>query len=772
MTALWRKARADLWGRRWQSLLILSTVGAAAALLYLGLLALTTATSPFDRLMERTNGAHAYFLLDGPDGGAAMARQVAADQEVLVSELRPVYGAELIVESDEGNPGLLLMPVAEDQPAVLGWALVAGRNPAGSGEGVLAVSVARRFGIEPGSVVRITTPTGPRSLTVVGLAADATSCPYPTCSPQNLVVRPDTFADLTRGDSGRGALLGVRLRNPDQADRFISRALKHAGTVRVDASISWLSVRLGVQLLQGLSTLSLLIFAVTAMAAGALITVNLISGAVLKQFREIAVLKVLGFTARQVQALFAGQNMVLGAAGGVLGVAAGHGIALRTMTAAAENLGNPSLLRFHWPAAATVLAVILAVSGGVALLAAWPAVTARPAAALRDGFAAPRAGVPLPVRWLTRLRAPVPVILGVKDVSARPGRAALTVLSLMLCLLTVGLSAGVGSLTRAISSDLDLLGVPYDLVAGARDVPGPAVERLARELEGVESVASKLVLDVRGVEQEHVFRLEAMTGDWAAMPWQVTQGRLVEAPGEIMLAPGAMRRLGVTVGDRLRLEVAGREVEWTVVGEVRNPMELGQRSMALLESVAPLVAEAAPNQVIIRLRPGVDPAAIRQALLDRTDGKLSVLQMRTIIAGGFLTDLLDQVRVLALLMAAIAALSMLNTALLTAREQMREAGIRKALGMTPLQVLGAVAAGGAWLGLVGVLLGVPLSLGATQLLVNQVAEALAYGNVAPAPSFGLVVLLTAGGVVLCSLSAVPAALWAGRLPTAAALRAE
>src|SRR4030095_11799234 len=65
---------------------------------------------------------------------------------------------------------------------------------------------------------------------------------------------------------------------------------------------------------------------------------------------------------------------------------------------------------------------------------------------------------------------------------------------------------------------------------------------------------------------------------------------------------------------------------------------------------------------------------------------------------------------LTLLVTAVAALGVFNTALLNAREQTREIGILKTIGMTPRQVRGMVIASLAGLGALTGLLATPLGL--------------------------------------------------------------
>jgi ABC-type lipoprotein release transport system permease subunit len=286
------KGWADLWGRRWQSIVIVVTVAAAAALLYIGLVSFSAVSSPYDRLMDRTNGPHATFFLGGPDRGAAMAGRLAVEPGVTAAELRDAFETYLVIPGNESNAGVLVTSLSQSAPALMGYEIVAGRDLSdGPGEGVLGVSLARNFGIHAGDTVQVAGPDGAHPLKVVGLSADPIFCPYPSCVPQSLFVRPATFATVVGAAPGRIGLFGVRLADPASADRFVSRALKDAGETKVHVGFSWLTMRSGNQLMQGVGVMSLMVVALTAIIAAALMTANIIGGAVLGQYREIAVLK-------------------------------------------------------------------------------------------------------------------------------------------------------------------------------------------------------------------------------------------------------------------------------------------------------------------------------------------------------------------------------------------------------------------------------------------------------------------------------------------------
>ena len=106
----------------------------------------------------------------------------------------------------------------------------------------------------------------------------------------------------------------------------------------------WRDVREAYLFSAQLNALFLTAFGLFALAAAALIMTNSISGAVLAQFRDIGVLKALGFTGGQVAGVYLGQNLVMGAVGGVMGIALGVALAPLPLT----TLARHSMPRRAW----------------------------------------------------------------------------------------------------------------------------------------------------------------------------------------------------------------------------------------------------------------------------------------------------------------------------------------------------------------------------------------------------------------------------------------
>lgn len=774
MMAVIQKAWADLRVRYWQSALILLSVGAAATLLYLGLASLLAASSPYETQMARANGAHAWFYLPTDADGRAAAERLAARPEVAGSIQRPTLRAYLAEAEAARVPWLDVIPLPPGRPDQMGYVLLEGRDLQ-SGDrdgGLVTVSLARYLDLGTGDAMRVQTLDGPRAIRIIGLIADPKTCTFPRCNPQSLYVLEETYLSLAVPPEEQALLLGVWLKDPEAADSFVSRVrAAEAGLLR-EAS-NWLLKQDFYRQDRLFNVVPVLLFGIVAVAAVAMILANIIGGAVLGQFREIAVLKSLGFTGGQVLLLYMSQTVVLGLLGGGLGVVGGHLLTVAAMRPLAHSMGTPDVLGFLPAVAGAVLGIVLAVAALFAALAAWRAVLLRPAAMLAEGFAAPQARVPWVVRILAALRLPAPVLLGVKDAVARPARAAMTVISLIVCLVTIILSLNFPAIADEIMANRELIGINWDVIVQPKQLSLAEAEEVVAALPDLEGYYREVYLGGTVVEQEFDLGVRAVDGDYHRFGFRVLEGRLPEQPGEILLAPRAWERLGASLGDELRLQVGGQGLVVTVVGRYQDQINNGRMALmtfATLDRLGPAKEQGLPL-LRVKLKPEADWMAAHRALLEGTDYRALVfLEEREL--PDFARDVVEMTRLLARAMAGIAGLSIMGAALLTAREQMREVGIRKAIGMTPAQVLGSVTAGGAWFGLVAVAVALPggylLQRGVTAVMAGVMGLA----GMPLALSGGVLLLAGAVGMALAVAAVMPAAVWGARQVTARVLQAE
>ncbi|MFB6715935.1 MULTISPECIES: FtsX-like permease family protein [unclassified Streptomyces] len=131
--------------------------------------------------------------------------------------------------------------------------------------------------------------------------------------------------------------------------------------------------------------------------------------------------------------------------------------------------------------------------------------------------------------------------------------------------------------------------------------------------------------------------------------------------------------------------------------------------------------------------------------------------------------------ILTLMLVAVAALGVLNGALLDTRERIRELGVHKALGMTPRQTITMVITPVVMTGLVAGNPGVPLGVALHGWVIPAMGDSVRLrlpGSVLAVYHGAELLRLALGGLLIAALGALLPAGWAARARTATALRTE
>jgi putative ABC transport system permease protein len=262
-------------------------------------------------------------------------------------------------------------------------------------------------------------------------------------------------------------------------------------------------------------------------------------------------------------------------------------------------------------------------------------------------------------------------------------------------------------------------------------------------------------------------------GDAAWTGYRMISGRWISAGDEVVLPTRLLRSTAKRVGDPLVLRAGQRQVTVHIVGEVFDLDHDGLHVIADGEVVRGLDPDAPPAWFEAAVSPGTDPDAYVNAL----HGVLppGSFAWRQGLQDDTITLFVGLIVTLTMLVVAVAGLGVFNTALLNTREQTREIGILKTIGMTPRQVRFMVLTSLAGLGAVTSVLAMPLGLTAHHGVLNAMASAAVTGLppefVAVFQPVGLGLLAGAGLAIAVVGALVPAG-WAARSRPATAVRAE
>jgi putative ABC transport system permease protein len=775
MSAILRKIKADLLNRRLSVFLVTLTIFASSALLTLTATTLSNMAGVYDRSFAELNGAHLWLYFNRDQVSHSDVARIEGLPGVVAStglQVSQVSRAEL--GSDKVT--ISLRQVGAQQPEVNALRITAGRYLSPDDErGVLVDKhLAGQYNVRPGDTISISTASGYKPLRVVGLALNPTWDTYRVTQPAYLYALDKTFQSLFPDSLAWDWSVGLRLANPDAAPETLASAQAMLRSKAIQDHTDWRNVRDAYMFSAQLNLLFLVTFGLFALAAAVLIMTNSISGAVLAQFRDIGVLKALGFTGRQVAAVYLGQNLVMGLVGSLLGIVAGVALApvplntlLRSLNAAPRLVFDPVLL------AGVGFGVLLVVM--VSTL--WPArrgARVNTIQAITIGYELPSAKPSRLAALARAARLPIPVVIGVKDAFARRGRAAITLISLLVGVMSLVFSFELNSALDGYLRDPSLAGLVYDAWVSREDMSDSAARRILAQAPGVKTVMAHASAKAKTSDGKS-FRVRAQEGDLTQFPYKLEAGRLIntDAEGEAMIGVGLQTWLGLNVGDTLRVTVNDslrQPVEWQVVGVYREPADGGQMAMISLRTLRRVDHTAEPDTYFIRLSPNADLGTLRAYLKSRAGESLTLAVVNT-----QLSDLLQfklTMLTLSVTLSAIALISVFNSSVLNMRERISEVGTFKTLGMTPRQVVTMVLASGGTLGVLAGMIGVPLGVVVVQVALTEMGKLFGFGSFDVRPDWAALLLPALVAVGVGVLGSVVPGRWAARLNVVEVLQYE
>ncbi|MFC7529647.1 FtsX-like permease family protein [Actinoplanes sp. GCM10030250] len=771
MNAVWTAARAAVRRRKLQTFVIFLVVLLSTSTVVVSLALLDAASAPFDRAFAQQKGAHA---IAAYDPGKVTDAQLA--------------GARTGVEAMSGPFGQVVLEPADDRPrpGPNGPMTVAGR--AGPGGEVDQLNLWRgRWPSATGEIVLNETPQtedfalqfideaksvtlGGQAFTVVGWAHSMSGSADGWVTPEQMAaLKPTGTQVLYRftGDVSTKAAVDQRLAG-------VTTGLP-AGALIAAQPYTVLKEQAAAQ--PGTYLPFFGTFGVLGLLVAVIIVGNVVSGAVVSGFRHIGVLKSIGFTPRQVVAVYLTMVTVPAMVAAVLGVVLGTMAAEPMLSDTFQGLGYGDAGVSAWVQIVTPLGV-LALVLLAAMLPARRAHSLSAAEAISAG-AAPRRGRGLRVqRKLSGTRLPRAVSLGLGLPFARPGRTALTMASLLLGVVTVTFAAGLSDSIIRVAEVGDLSGGDIAVRADPLGM-GPVttktdaeVEQMLRGIPGAERVAVVVGREVTRLGDSEPILVNFARGDVAEMGYkdQVLEGRWIEAADEVVAPSQLLNERGLTIGEQLNLEIGGVRSTYTVVGETVRGFPGPDGLFAQWRTFD----NTQPQDFFYQVQ--VTDGTDLDAYIAAVDAAEPGLDAWSNLGGNeFAIVVTTFSTVLGVLLATVAALGVLNTVALNVHDRRRDLGMLKSIGMTPRQVVTMTVTSMAALGVVGGIIGMPLGMAAHGVVVPLAADAAKIrlpDYVLQVWDPGTLALMALSGVLIAVVGALLPARRAARLTIASVLHNE
>jgi putative ABC transport system permease protein len=786
MNAVLTKMLSDIRRRRTQTAVIVIIVVLASCVATMALTLLQEAGGPYDRAFAQQRGAHLVAIYNATRVTPAQLR--AAQHLAGVTAIGGPWPARSVAFASPATAHTALPTkfearvIGRDTPggAVERLRVVAGRWVDSPGQVVLSKKLAGDSGLRIGDRVSALVNHRKIAYVVVGEAVDI-NLPSSWLPQKAWVQSSDPL--VTGGTSPRYYEVAYRFQQASTAGEVAHDLAAVAAPLRSGAlfrSFSWLDARADVNILATLVLTFLLAFSVFALAACALIVANIVAGSVLAGYREIGILKGIGFTPGQVVGVFVGAMLLPTIVGCIIGIPLGALGAQPILQNVAGAMDLPTPSSF---APLIDLMVLLGILLVVALAAALPARRAGRLNAVRaiaHGSGQEQGRPSRLSQTLDGWGLPRFLSLGAGQAFARRMRGILTVVAVLIGVATLTFALGFHATSDRMASDpafhsVDYLGGSYQIKLDPRGgYTDQQVMRLLRAQPGTKYVVaySDLFVKVPGVSDP--IQAIGVRGDATRLGYRAQTGRWFLRPGEVVLGGAAFNATHAHLGSTLTVSYLGRSDRVRVVGTYFDTTSSGRVMRFPYADLLHLSPGIQPYHYAVQLRPGTDAGAYARRLqaIEPTFVALELNNQSSpeaSILGGV-------VSALAVILGLIAIVGVFNTVLLNTRERLRDMAVLKALGMSPAETFAMVAASACVVGLLGGVLGVPAGVFLEQqvlaLMASSVGSTTVPGGTGAAFNPALLVMLALAGMVLSVVGASLPAHWAAHRPVVEALHAE
>ncbi|MGC9468671.1 MAG: FtsX-like permease family protein [Anaerolineae bacterium] len=732
MIAILRKMWADIISRPLISLLVVVTVVTSSALLTLALATLLNLNAPYDRAFRELNAAHLWLFFD---------REVTSRRDVERIERMPGILETTGLRSDvitrvrlgKNRVWSSLRAIPLEEPGVNRLFIKEGQ-PLGESRGTCLASkdLDDLYGVGVGDRIEVTGADGRTSeLIVTGLAYNPMWDTYRNTQPPYIYITEATLRELFPDETMWGWSLGLRLADPQGVETTLARIEAELHAEVVENHVDWRDVRESAVFGARINFIFLGAFNLFAILATILVIASSIGTIVLSQFRQIGILKTIGFTRKQVLWLYLGQYLALSAAACPIGLAIGSALSPLPLKSVAASLNTA----FRPPVNTMLILVVLSVVSFVVALAtlgaAYRGAKANIVRAIAVGAEAPKHPHALSRQLDAALNLPIVLQLGIKDLFAKPFRSFLTGLNLALGVVGIVFGLTLSDTLDAYRADPSLLGIFYD-AAVTRDAIGHAkAMHLLSDAPGVVALYSEYLAEAE-TAQGKTFQIRAVEGELDTFPLRLSDGRRFQAASnEAIVGQGLLDWLDLEIGDTLNVRIKGgvdRPLAWHIVGTYPEPVNAGQMMMVSAPTLARWVRDIEPNTYFLKLGDGVDPYRMKAQLeaASRDDLNVTLVEQALPDAVRYL-----QVAIYALsgILIGIALINVFTSSLLATNEKVRAIGTLKTVGMTPTQVIAMINTGAGVLGAAATAVGIPIGFLLTQTLLITLSHSYGFGQV-------------------------------------------
>lgn len=767
-------------------------------------------------------------------GGDEQASTRPPVPATLVDQLRKVDGVKDVIGSVAGYAAVIGKngkTVATQGPPQIGtnWVnggdydIMSGRAPQGPSEVAVDEATMKKAGYRVGEQARILVQGPTQTMTIVGVIKTpnmmgATITAFDTTTAQRMLLKPGYFNDIQLVSSGvdETALRDQVARTlPGNVEAITGTKMRDELKSDIEGFLSFFRILL-------------LVFGFIAVFVGAFIIFNTFSMLVAQRTRELALLRAIGASRRQVTRAVLGEALGVGIVGSTIGLAVGAGLAAGLQALTSSGTDSSGGLTFTATPVIWSYAVGILVTLFSAYFPARRAAKIPPVAAMRDDVAMPQrslrrrvvvgsslavlgavlglAGIadagPQPLILLgagvamvflgVAMLAPVlskPVIRVIGGVFPRlfgtpgrlarenalrnPRRTAATASALMIGLALVSAinvvnSSAVASIGQAVDKQF---GADYVVMSETQNQFSPDAIKSVGQAPGVERATALYAGSVNLDGKRTTVQSGDMAGISAGAKVKMLSGSADPGTDGLLVDENTATSNNWKVGSTVPVQYAdGARQQLRIAGIYERNDLAGPRLLSEQAYLAHTATPLAFMGIVQVQEPGTaSKQAVEQALRDYPNLKV---QDRSELKETFQKQLGQIVVIFTILLAMsiiIAAVGVINTLALSVIERTREIGLLRAVGVSRRQLRRMIRLESVVIAVFGALLGITIGVALGAAVQNGLAD---QGlNVLQIPVVTLVVYVVLGGVI-----GMLAALWpawrAGRMDVLKAIATE
>ncbi len=742
----WRKVLVDLWGNRTRTLIVALAI--AVGVYAIGVVLNTRELVVREYGSDQEGAMLASAVVYTAPFDKELAERVAEIPGVAAAEGRHVVRGRVYGENGKARDLMLVTLPDFDQMEVDVISPLEGEWPPGKREVILERLALDYLGVEIGDTITIELDNGTRKqLTVVGTGHDPQQLsPDITSSPAAFVTR-ETMGSLGLGEAFTELRIRVAEWPKDKAyiNSVVDEVEEYLKTTGRPVFGRKVITESHADPFIGTIVLILSSFGIVILLLSGFLVVNAISALIAQQVPQIGVMKLVGARRWQIMGLYIVTVLVYG----ILAIAVGIPLALLTarllMELLVQGLLNVMADSYTVPLSLIVVqaavGLLLPLLAGLAPVVRGTRITTQKA--LSGGGTERQAyGRGWVEQLLEKLQTVVamrrPFLLAFRNTLRHKGRLVQT-----LIVLIVGTALFVSVLSVRASVDATVESFMrfhrYDVsVELERFYRLARVEQIAREVPGVVAIEGWSLSETTRLRSDDTesggMRLYAVPAGTAFMIPQVSDGRwLSDERNEIVINSDVVdQEPDLEVGDKVVLDIGGRETVWHIIGvvptESRGPsiyMKLGDYAYVSrtpgqvnhLQVISEQHDAKSQQEMETQLREhleanGIEVDATETTQVMRDENKL----MFTIIVA-FLV-------LMALLLAAVGGLGLTTTMSINIMERVREIGVLRAVGASNASVRRIVLVEGVLMGILSWTIGTVLSWPISSFMSEQLGLAL------------------------------------------------